>query len=300
MPALRASLRRVLMAYAVLDPHVGYCQGMNFMAALLLRVFNGHEVTALHMLLLLVRRYGLSRMFSAGLSGADVAFKQLDASLAHCIPMLSRHLAAQEISCAMFGAGWYMTVFSSQSTLPCRTVARLWDCFLLEGWQAVHRSSVALLGLCAGRLLAHDFMVNVQFLLTSLPLALKDAVSASAAAQATAQHAVREAQAHGGEAYTASPEQLSAMSPSPAAAVSRAAMVHCEDHAFGQAAAQLLLRKAQGYDILNSDLNRLAGMLVAAGAGRAYTTATAAKAFGGVAADVVVGGSLRAASAGKQ
>jgi len=296
---LRGSLRRVLLAFAVLDPHVGYCQGMNFMAALLLRVFNGHEVTVLHMLLLLVRRYGLSRMFSSGLSGAAVAFKQLDASLAHCIPMLSRHLASQEISCAMFGAGWYMTVFSSQSTLPCRTVARVWDSFLLEGWQAVHRTSVALLGLCAGRLLAHDFMVNVQFLLTSLPLALKDAVSATQAAHASAQHAAREALVQDGQAYTASPEQLSVMSPAPAAAVSRAAMVHCEDHAFGQAAGKLLLRKAKGYDILNSDLNRLAEMLVAAGAGRVYTTATAARAFGGVAADVVVDGSLRAAAANK-
>ncbi len=300
VPALRASLRRVLLAFAVLDPHVGYCQGMNFMAALLLRVFNGHEVTALYMLMLLVRRYGMSRMFSSGLSGADVAFKQMDASLAHCIPMLSRHLASQEISCAMYAAGWYMTVFSSQSTLPCRTVARVWDGFLLEGWQAVHRTSVALLGLCAGRLLAHDFMVNVQFLLTSLPLALKDAVSAHHAAAATAQHAAMEAQAEEGQEYSASAEQLSVMSPAPAAAVSRAAMVHCEDHAFGQAAGQLLLRKAEGYDIQNADLNRIADMVVAAGEGKVYTTATAARAFGGVAADVVVDGSLRAAMSSKQ
>jgi hypothetical protein len=273
---------------------------MNFMAALLLRVFNGHEVTAVWFLLFLVRRYGLSAMFSAGLSGADIAFKQLHAALAHSIPMLNKHLEAQEISCAMFAAGWYMTAFTSQSTLPCSTVARVWDCFMLEGWPAIHRTAVSLLGLCAGRVLAHDFMVKVQFLLTSLPLALKDAVSAHNAAAATAQHAARGACSGSDVETPLSPEQLSVMSPAAAPAVSRAAMVHCEDHAFGQAAARLLLRKAAAYDIRNQDLNAIASMISSSGPGVQRWSATAARAFGGVAADVVVDGSLRAAIAGKQ
>ena len=35
----RAALREVLFAYSALDTEVGYCQGMNFIAALLLRHF---------------------------------------------------------------------------------------------------------------------------------------------------------------------------------------------------------------------------------------------------------------------
>jgi hypothetical protein len=38
-----AALRKVLVAYAAHDPKVGYCQGMNFLAALLLLAVDKDE-----------------------------------------------------------------------------------------------------------------------------------------------------------------------------------------------------------------------------------------------------------------
>lgn len=43
----RASLKRVLLAYARWNKNVGYCQGFNVMAALLLEVVDRKEADAL-------------------------------------------------------------------------------------------------------------------------------------------------------------------------------------------------------------------------------------------------------------
>ena len=43
-----SKLRKVLIAYSVhVNPNVGYCQAMNFLAALLLIIFDGNERHAL-------------------------------------------------------------------------------------------------------------------------------------------------------------------------------------------------------------------------------------------------------------
>ncbi|GBF87851.1 hypothetical protein Rsub_00563 [Raphidocelis subcapitata] len=58
----QAALRRVLRAYAALDPEVGYCQGMNFVAALLLSYLP--EPQAFGALVVLMEDRGLRRYYS--------------------------------------------------------------------------------------------------------------------------------------------------------------------------------------------------------------------------------------------
>ena len=43
----RASLKRVLLAYARWNKQIGYCQGFNVIAALILQVMEGNEEHAL-------------------------------------------------------------------------------------------------------------------------------------------------------------------------------------------------------------------------------------------------------------
>lgn len=54
----RSALRRVLLAYSVHEPGVGYCQGMNYLVALLLLCMRQHEEGAFWVLASLIDRGG--------------------------------------------------------------------------------------------------------------------------------------------------------------------------------------------------------------------------------------------------
>lgn len=63
---LQALLKRVLLAYARWNKEVGYCQGLNVLAALLLEVMNRSEVESLKVrkqfnAFIIPLQYGLSR-----------------------------------------------------------------------------------------------------------------------------------------------------------------------------------------------------------------------------------------------
>ena len=83
-------LRNILSAYAMFDPDLGYCQGMNFIAGLLLREMD--EFDAFRVLTGLMDGYGLGKMYAPGLQCATVCFFQLQRLLAMHLPELHMHL----------------------------------------------------------------------------------------------------------------------------------------------------------------------------------------------------------------
>lgn len=70
-PAGQDSLRRVLQAYAAYDPEVGYCQGMNFVAGLLL-MYVEEEEAACAALVMLMQERGLRKLY-----GVDMQLLQV-------------------------------------------------------------------------------------------------------------------------------------------------------------------------------------------------------------------------------
>lgn len=67
----KTSLLRVLRAYAVYDTEVGYCQGMNFLAGLLL-TWMPNEATAYAGLVVLMQQRGLRELYKSDLAKLQV------------------------------------------------------------------------------------------------------------------------------------------------------------------------------------------------------------------------------------
>ena len=67
----KMSLLRVLRAYAVYDQEVGYCQGMNFLAGLLL-TWMPNEATAYAGLVVLMQQQGLRDLYKSDLARLQV------------------------------------------------------------------------------------------------------------------------------------------------------------------------------------------------------------------------------------
>lgn len=179
---LRRSLSNVLLAYAVWDPSISYCQGMNYVVAMLLRVFEGDETLAFHTLAWLMHSpdYNLQSLFSSDLQGLEEHFEIHKHLRKTRLPHLHEHFERHEITPDMYGASrWFMTQFSSLATFPMSIATQIWDWWILAGWRATHSIALAVLSEATAELLSRDFMNCIQFLSTMLPVAILQSVNSS-------------------------------------------------------------------------------------------------------------------------
>jgi len=138
-----AALRRILYAYSVYDSEVGYCQGMNFIAAMFLTFLPEEESFWMLVAVMNEEPYDMRNMFLESMAGAHKALYIVDKLIKKYLPKLSRYFQRENIEVSMFATQWIMTVFTSSFSFEL--VARVWDSFLVEGWKVVYRVILALL-----------------------------------------------------------------------------------------------------------------------------------------------------------
>lgn len=152
----QTSLGNVLKAFAAYDPTVGYCQGMGFLAAMMLTQMN--EVEAFWTLVTIMEddRYALRGLFTPGLPRIRVLFKQLEYLMRRYLPRLADHLGTEQVDPSLYATQWFMTLFGgSKLTWECQL--RVWDQFFCEGIRAVLRVAVAILASASVRLTRTKF-----------------------------------------------------------------------------------------------------------------------------------------------
>ncbi|ODV90248.1 hypothetical protein CANCADRAFT_103971 [Tortispora caseinolytica NRRL Y-17796] len=127
-PEFQRKLGRVLRAFSVYDPDVGYCQGMSFIVAPLLMVLD--EQTSFAVLVQIMESYDIRSSYTATMAGLDVRLFQLENLMARELPELYAHFADLGIDFT-YAAGWFLTLFCT--TCPLNIVFRLYDLYLSEG-----------------------------------------------------------------------------------------------------------------------------------------------------------------------
>ncbi|KAH7307647.1 hypothetical protein KP509_22G070600 [Ceratopteris richardii] len=140
-PMGHASLRRVLVAYSFRDSQVGYCQGMNYVAGLLLLVMKNEEA-AFWMLAVLLENILVKDCYNDDLTGCHVeqrVFKDLLKK--HC-PRLVMHLENIGFDISLVITEWFLGLFSK--SLPTETVMRIWDILFNEGARVLFRIALAI------------------------------------------------------------------------------------------------------------------------------------------------------------
>ncbi|KAA0151149.1 hypothetical protein FNF27_06962 [Cafeteria roenbergensis] len=143
------ALMRVLRAYAAYDTEVGYCQGMAFVAALLITYMP--EEIAFWTLVAVLRRRGLRGHYLPQFPLYLEHVAVLMGLLAKHEPAIYRLFEAESIGFTMFGMQWLLTLFAH--SFPFEFVVRVVDVVCLEGHKALLRVVVAVLRLLRQRLL---------------------------------------------------------------------------------------------------------------------------------------------------
>ncbi|XP_065332532.1 uncharacterized protein LOC135934584 isoform X2 [Cloeon dipterum] len=158
----QALLKRVLLAYARWNKNVGYCQGFNMLAALILQVMDKSEADSVKVMILLIEGVLPDGYFASNMCGLSVDMAVFRELLRLRLPRLSRHLEALQAEASgagyeppltnVFTMQWFLTLFAN--CLPHNTVLRLWDLVLLEGNEILLRAALAIWSSLQERILA--------------------------------------------------------------------------------------------------------------------------------------------------
>ncbi|KAF2167164.1 hypothetical protein M409DRAFT_22592 [Zasmidium cellare ATCC 36951] len=150
------SLRRVLQAFAIHNPSIGYCQSLNFIAGLLLLFLDEDEEKAFT-LLNVVTSIHLPGTHGVALEGANVDIAVLMSCIKDSLPLVwsklddkggmmggigpaGGNLRLPTVSLAT--TAWFMSLFVG--TLPIESVLRVWDCLFFEGSKTLFRIALAI------------------------------------------------------------------------------------------------------------------------------------------------------------
>ena len=155
-------LDNVLRAYANFAPEIGYCQGLNFLVALLLMQMP--EEDAFWMLVVLMKepRFNLQRLFGPGLPMLQDMFRRHELELFETLPDLYTHFLHQGIRTSMYSSAWFHTLFTS--SFPLRTSLRVFDVLLLEGLDIIFVVTMRIMRACKATLLRTYDLDIVTFL----------------------------------------------------------------------------------------------------------------------------------------
>ncbi|XP_035726381.1 uncharacterized protein LOC118443462 isoform X3 [Vespa mandarinia] len=152
----QAVLRRVLLGFARWNKSVGYCQGLNVLAALVLQVMDRAESSAVKVMIYLIEGVLPEGYFADNLRGLSVDMAVFRDLLRSRMPKLSKHLEILQSDAKdkatgssyeppltnVFTMQWFLTLFCH--CLPQDAVLRVWDLIFLEGDQVLLRTALAI------------------------------------------------------------------------------------------------------------------------------------------------------------
>ncbi|XP_064509124.1 TBC1 domain family member 1 isoform X4 [Pseudopipra pipra] len=160
------SLYNILKAYSLLDQEVGYCQGLSFVAGVLL--LHMSEEDAFKMLKFLMFDMGLRKQYRPDMTILQIQMYQLSRLLHDYHRDLYSHLEEHEIGPSLYAAPWFLTMFASQ--FPLGFVSRVFDMLFLQGSEAIFKVALSLLGSHKPLILQHENLETiVDFIKSTLP-----------------------------------------------------------------------------------------------------------------------------------
>uniref|UniRef100_A0A674NL46 TBC1 domain family member 4 n=1 Tax=Takifugu rubripes TaxID=31033 RepID=A0A674NL46_TAKRU len=160
------SLYNLLKAYSLLDTEVGYCQGISFVAGVLL--LHMSEEQAFDMLRFLMYDLGIRQQYKPDMISLQIQMYQLSRLLHDYHRELYTHLEDHEISPSLYAAPWFLTLFASQ--FPLGFVSRIFDFVFVQGTGVIFKVALCLLSSHEGEIMECDsFESIVDYLKSTLP-----------------------------------------------------------------------------------------------------------------------------------
>ncbi|CAG8466300.1 10561_t:CDS:2 [Ambispora gerdemannii] len=175
------SLRRVLVAFSLYSPNIGYCQSLNYIAGLLLLFME--EKQAFWTLVAIIHDYLPENMYDMTMEGANVDQAVLMKFIIDKMPHMWGKLSAgigwdpEKVDSSMptitlVTSHWFLTLYIN--ILPIETMLRVWDCFFYERHKVLFRVALAIFKINEEKILAVDDPMEVFQVVQNMPKRLID------------------------------------------------------------------------------------------------------------------------------
>ncbi|KAK0395562.1 hypothetical protein QR680_001337 [Steinernema hermaphroditum] len=163
-------LKRVLYAFRFHNKSIGYCQGLNRIAAIALLFLN--ETDAFWFMVAFVEHLQPQDYYTSDLACAVADQKVLLDITREKLPKLDAHLRKLEVDLTPFTLSWFLTCFVD--VLPHKLYIPIFDIFLYEGNKVIFRFALAILKLCEPRLLQCPSSGSIHGVLSNLGGVIQD------------------------------------------------------------------------------------------------------------------------------
>ncbi|KAI8139313.1 rab-GTPase-TBC domain-containing protein [Fennellomyces sp. T-0311] len=184
-PAIIGALQRVLSAFSVYSPSIGYCQSLNYIVGMLLLFMNEEE--AFWTLVAIVQNLLPAGVYDVTMEGSNIDQTVLMMLIWERMPHIWNKLAEKKSSFWDYAADgtsmptitlvtnhWFLTLFIN--ILPIETVLRVWDCFFYEGASVLFRVALTLFKMSENTIMSLDDSLEIFQVIQVFFLNVKDVV----------------------------------------------------------------------------------------------------------------------------
>ncbi|GAM26734.1 hypothetical protein SAMD00019534_099090 [Acytostelium subglobosum LB1] len=162
-------LTHLLLAWTLHRPKIGYVQGMTYLGGLLCMHLEPYDCFVAFVNL--VNTHFFTSLFMMDVQQIVKHVKIFDVLFNRHLPELHAAFRKMGFSSEHYLLEWFMTLFTKQLPLP--VVARVWDCFLLEGESFIYRTAISVIK-CCERLIGSSSFDDAIQLLRSMPQDIKE------------------------------------------------------------------------------------------------------------------------------
>jgi hypothetical protein len=140
----RESLKKLLLAVSAAEPSIGYCQGMNFVGANLLIIFNFDLISTFFSFLSILKNFHFQFLYSPSVPLLPLRMYQFSRLVRDHVPSVWHHLNTNSFSVEIFAHQWVMTLFT-YFLPPGENLRTVFELFFLEGWTTVFSVGIEIL-----------------------------------------------------------------------------------------------------------------------------------------------------------
>ncbi|KAF7663225.1 hypothetical protein LDENG_00216100 [Lucifuga dentata] len=133
-------LRNVLVAFSWRNPDIGYCQGLNRLAAIALLYLDQEE--AFWCLIAIVEVFMPRDYYTKTLLGSQVDQRVFKDLMSEKLPRLHAHFEQHKVDFSLITFNWFLVVFVD--SVVSDILFKIWDAFLYEGPKIIFRFALAL------------------------------------------------------------------------------------------------------------------------------------------------------------